>query len=278
MPDFSSVAPAHEGLDNSWNIVRKRLERGEPVIGMTISTSNVETAAYAATLGFHFLWAEMEHSSFSLESLRMLVLATRAMQVPIFARVPWVEVWMAKRVLDQGVHGVVFPFTSSAETALKASRSCRYPLTGLRGSGAGLAVLTWPGAGNYYDSADENLLVVCVIEEGCAVQEIDAIASTPGVDVIFIGTSDLAFSLGVRGDQNHPVVLKAVDTIVAAAQRHGKFLGRPAGSAEDIIRFRKQGFTFFQSLTELGLMKIGAQQLLEPLGIQTEARQKSTFY
>jgi 2-keto-3-deoxy-L-rhamnonate aldolase RhmA len=264
--------------DSGWNLARQRLKNGEPLIGMTVTSSNLETAAYAATLGFHFLWAEMEHSSFSLEALRHLVLATRSMHVPVFARVPWVETWMAKRVLDQGVQGVIFPFTSSAEKALTASRACRYPLAGVRGSGAGLAVLTWPGAGSYYDSADANVLVVCVIEEKCALDQIDEITATPGVDVIFIGTSDLAFSLGVRGDQGHPIVLDAVDRIVKSAQKNGKYLGRPAGSAEDVKRFQQQGFLFFQSLTELGLMKIGARQLLEPLGIKTDAQEHSTFY
>lgn len=262
----------------SWNIPKERLKRGEPVIGMTVTVPSVETAAYAATLGFHFLWAEMEHSSVSLQDLRALVLATRAMQVTVFARVPWVELWMAKRVLDQGVHGVIFPFTSSAVKALTASRACRYPPTGLRGSGAGLAVLTWPEAGSYYDSADANVLVICVIEEKCALDEIDEITATPGIDVIFIGTSDLAFSLGVRGNQDDPLLLEAVDRIVASAKKNGKYLGRPAGSAEDIIRFQKQGFLFFQSLTELGLMKIGAQRLLAPLGIDMGGRAQATFY
>lgn len=265
-------------VDNSWNAAIQRLERGDPLIGMTVTSSNVEAAAYAATLGFHFLWAEMEHSSLSLEALRTLVLATRSMQVPIFARVPWVELWMAKRVLDQGVHGVIFPFTSSAEKARIASQACHYPPAGVRGSGAGLAVLTWPGAGSYYDSADSNVLVVCVIEEKCALDQIDEITATPGVDVIFIGTSDLAFSLGVRGDQNHPLLLEAIDRIVKSAQRNGKYLGRPAGSAEDVLCFQQQGFLFFQSLTELGLMKIGARCLLEPLGIKIDAREQSTFY
>jgi 2-keto-3-deoxy-L-rhamnonate aldolase RhmA len=185
---------------------------------------------------------------------------------------------MAKRVLDQGVQGVIFPFTSSPEKALLASQACRYPLTGRRGSGAGLAVLTWPEEGSYYESADANVLVICVIEEASAVDEIDEIAATPGVDVIFIGTSDLSFSLGLRGVQSHPILDEAIDKIVRAARRHGKYLGRPAGAAEDVLRFEKQGFRFFQSLTELGLMKLGADALLKPLGIEGTTYVQSTFY
>ncbi len=72
----------------------------------------------------------------------------------VFARVPVVELWTAKRVLDQGVSGVIFPFAGTAEKAARAAASCRYPPAGKRGSGAGAAVRTWPAPGNYYDSAD----------------------------------------------------------------------------------------------------------------------------
>ena len=200
----------HPVSSDQWNIVRERLRAGDFVIGMTVSSNNVETAAHAASLGFHFLWAEMEHSSLSLESLRNMVLATRGLPAVIFARVPWVEVWMAKRVLDQGVQGVIFPFTSTPEQAHIAARACHYPPFGRRGSGAGLAVSTWPVPGNYYDSADANILVVCVIEEAAALDHIDEIAATPGVDVIFIGTSDLSFSLSLRGRQDEPILEAAV--------------------------------------------------------------------
>ncbi|MDE1178449.1 MAG: aldolase/citrate lyase family protein [Edaphobacter sp.] len=271
-------ADLHPVSTDTWSVVRERLKAGDYVIGMTVSSNNVETAAYAATLGFHFLWVEMEHSSFSLESLRTLVLATRGLTVPAFARVPWAELWLSKRVLDQGVQGVIFPFISSVERARIAAQGCHYPPFGRRGSGAGLAATTWPAPGNYYDSADANVLVVCVIEEACGVEQIEEIAATPGIDVLFIGVSDLSFSLGLRGRQQEPLLDEAIAKIVASAKRHGKWLGRPAGSAEEVKRFHSQGFQFFQSVTELGLMKMGAKALLEPLGIKDKPREQSTFY
>jgi 2-keto-3-deoxy-L-rhamnonate aldolase RhmA len=90
--------------------------------------------------------------------------------------------------------------------------------------------------------------------------------------------SDLSFSLGLRGRQDDPVLDEAIAKIVSAARRHGKWLGRPAGSAEEVQRFHAQGFQFFQSVTELGLMKLGAKALLEPLGIKEKPREQSTFY
>ena len=83
------------------NPLRTRLQNGLPVFGITITTPSVEAAAHAATLGFHFLWVEMEHSPVTLETLRLIVLATRSLPAAVFARVPVVELWTAKRVLDQ---------------------------------------------------------------------------------------------------------------------------------------------------------------------------------
>src|SRR3954454_8561207 len=198
------------------NPVRARLEAGDPVLGLTVTTSKLEVAALGATLGFDFLWVEMEHSPITLETLRNMVLATRGLPASVFARVPVVELWTAKRVLDQGVSGVIFPFTSTPEIAHRAAQACRYPPTGLRGSGAGLATACWPEPGNYYDSADSNVVVITVIEEACAVERVDEIAATPGIDVLFIGTSDLSFSLGLRGRQNEPLLQENIDRIAAA--------------------------------------------------------------
>jgi 2-keto-3-deoxy-L-rhamnonate aldolase RhmA len=162
---------------------------------------------------------------------------------------------------------VIFPFTNTAAQAACAAAACRYPPLGKRGSGAGAAVRTWPQPGNYYDSADREILTVCVIEQASALDEIDAIAATPGVDVLFIGTSDLSFSLGLRGRQDHPTLDAAIARIAEAARKHKKFLGRPAATPDAVRKYMEQGFLMFQMPTEIALMESGARQLLTPLGI-----------
>jgi len=107
---------------------------------------------------------------------------------------------------------------------------------------------------------------VAVVEDTAALGNIEEIASIPGLDVLFIGTSDLSFSLGLRGSQNDPRLDEAVAKIAAAAKKNGKVLGRPARSPEEIQRFSKQGFQFFMTGTEVDLMSAGAAQLLGPLG------------
>ena len=105
------------------------------------------------------------------------------------------------------------------------------------------------------------MMTIVVIEEATAVEDIDEIAATPGIDVLFIGTSDLSFSLGLRGRQNEALLDENIAKVVAAGRKHGKFLGRPAGAAELMVKYREQGFQFFQSQTELGLMRVGAKDL-----------------
>ncbi len=258
--------------------MRARLAAGQPVFAATVTTPSVEAAAHLATLGFHFLWVEMEHSPVTLETLRLIVLAARGLPAAVFARVPVIELWTAKRVLDQGVAGVIFPFTTTGEKAALAAASCRYPPAGRRGSGAAAAVRTWPVPGSYYDSADREVMTVCVIEEARAVEEIEDIAATPGIDVLFIGTSDLSFSLGLRGKQDDPTHERAVARIADAARRHGKFLGRPARNPEQVRRFMEQGFLLFQMPTEIGLMEAGARQLLDPLGIPGTPADRRALY
>jgi len=248
------------------NPVKARLKNGEPVIGATISVNNVEVAAQAANLGFDFIWLEMEHSPLSLDTVRNIVLATRGLPAVPFARPPVNELWTAKRLLDAGVLGVIFPFTSTPELARQAAAACRYPPRGLRGSGAGLAQFRWAAREGYYDFADENVMVITVVEDAQGLAHIDEIAATPGIDVLFIGTSDLSFSLGLRGEQNHPKLDAAIARIVAAGTKNGKALGRPGRTPEQIKRFRKEGFLFFQAPTDLDFMAAGAAQFLEPCG------------
>jgi 2-keto-3-deoxy-L-rhamnonate aldolase RhmA len=248
--------------DQEINPVKRKLRNGETVIACTITIPNADVAMHAARLGFDFLWIEMEHSPITLESLRNMVLATRGLPTLPFARVPVNELWTAKRVLDAGVFGAIFPFTTTPELAAQAAAACKYPPVGRRGAGASLARFAWPQPEEYMNHADDNIVVIAMIEEACAVDRIDEIAATPGIDALFIGTSDLSFSLGLRGKQDHETLDAAIAKIVESARRHGKPIGRPAGTPEHIDKFKQQGFTLFQGPTDLGFMMSGAKKYL----------------
>jgi 2-keto-3-deoxy-L-rhamnonate aldolase RhmA len=274
----ASLTPDPQGRQEWENPVTTKLREGKPVIGATITVASPEVAAQASSLGFDFLWIEMEHSPITLETARNMILATRGLRAVPFIRVPVNEIWMAKRALDAGALGVIFPFTSTPELARQAVAACKYPPAGCRGSGAGLASFRWPPQEGYYDFCDRNAMVVAIIEEARAVEKVDEIAATPGIDVLFIGTSDLSFSHGLRGKQDHPKQQEAIRKIVAAAQRNRVPVGRPAVTREQIQRYLEEGFTFFQGPGELGLMAAGAAQLLDGFGNTAVDQKKRPLY
>ena len=198
--------------DHAWESpVRARLRESKPVFGCTITTTSLDVAVRAARAGFDFLWLELEHSPLTIETVRNIVLATRDLPAVPIARVPETEPWTAKRVLDAGVHGVVFPFVSTPELARQAADACRYPPTRRRGSGASLATACWPEPDGYYDSADRNVVVAVDRRAGRRARAPRRIAATPGVDVVFVGTGDLSFRCACA-DSRHPRVEAAAPT------------------------------------------------------------------
>jgi len=248
------------------NPVKKALKEGKVVIGATVTAANPDVAVTLAGAGFDFLWIEMEHSPLTLETVRSMILATRGLKAMPFTRVPVNELWMAKRVLDIGSLGVIFPFTSTRELAEQAVKACKYPPQGLRGFGAGMAASRWGMSGtDYAKFANENVLVVVIIEQKQAIDNIEQIASVPGVDVLFIGVNDLSFSLGVGGKTNDPIVEEAVNKVLAAGKKYNIPVGYPAGNPVEINKRIAQGFRFFQASSDLGMMAAGARDVLSKI-------------
>jgi 2-keto-3-deoxy-L-rhamnonate aldolase RhmA len=253
---------------SEWeNPVKKSLREGKPVVGLTVSIPSADVVVQAASLGFDFVWIETEHSPTTLESVRNMILATKGEKLVPIVRVPVNEKWTAKRAMDAGALGVVFPFTNNVALAKQAVAACKYPPLGDRGSGPGLPTLRWPAPGGYADFADKNIMVIVIIERKEAIDQIDEIAAVPGIDVLFIGPNDLSYSYGKRGDMKDPEVLAAIAKVVAAGKKHNVPVGRTAGAA-DIAGFVKEGFQFFQAPSELVMMGLGARPLLDALGKQ----------
>lgn len=259
---YQTASPAAAGMLDH-NPVKKALKEGKTVVGVTISVANTDVAATLAGAGFDFLWLEMEHSPLTLETVRDIILATRGLKAVPFTRVPYNVPYLAKQVLDVGSLGVIFPFTSTRELAEQAVRSCKYPPLGIRGFGPALATGRWGmSTSDYVKFANEQVMVMAIIEQKEAVENIDAIASVPGVDVLFIGVNDLSFSLGVGGKITDPLVEEAVSKVVAAGRTHGVPVGYPSGNPDEINRRIRQGFRFFQASSDLSLMGSAARDLL----------------
>lgn len=242
------------------NPVKKKLAAGGVVIGGTITASNVDTASIMADAGFDFLWIEGEHSPISLETTRNIIMATKGAKAMPFTRVPVNELWTAKRVLDIGSLGVIFPFTNNPELARRAVAACKYPPVGDRGAGPSMAMLRWPGVpGGYPKWANDNVMVITIIERKEAVDKIEEIAAVPGIDVLFIGLNDLSYSLGVGGVRDAPEVKAAVKRVMAAAAKHKIPVGGPGGAA-NVKSMIADGYRFIQGPSDLSLLQIATRE------------------
>lgn len=259
------------------NPVKAALARGEAVVGLTITVPSADVALQGCNLGFDFLWIEMEHSPITLESARNMVLATRGSRTVPFIRVPVNELWTAKRALDAGALGVMFPFTSTPDLARQAVAAIKYPPRGRRGAGPGLATARWPAPEGYANFADANTMAIVIIETVEAIEKIEEIAAVPGIDVLFIGTNDLSYSMGLRGRTDDPRHKEALEKVLAAGRKYKIPVGRPASAAQ-IPDLLKQGYRFFQASSELAFIGAGAKPILDALGKQAPSVKERPIY
>jgi 2-keto-3-deoxy-L-rhamnonate aldolase RhmA len=245
------------------NPVKRALKEGKAVYGPGVYAASPDVAATLAGIGFDFLWIEMEHGPLTLETARSMILATRGLKAMPFTRVPVNEPWLAKRALDIGSLGIIFPFVSTREEAERAVKACHYPPAGTRGYGPTLAAPRWGlSTADYPAFADAQVMTIVIIEEKEAVEHIEEIAAVPGIDVLFLGANDLSFSLGVGGRLDDPAVEQVAARLLDAGRRHGVAVGYPASAPAEIQKRFAQGFRFFLTTNDIGLLSAGARDLL----------------
>jgi 2-keto-3-deoxy-L-rhamnonate aldolase RhmA len=163
----------------------------------------------------------------SVDTAAQIAAASLAVGITPIVRVPGYEHHHASRALDNGAHGIVFPHVDSPEDARRLADYCRYPPVGHRSMGGGLQQLGFAPmpVGEAARLANEETLVVVMLESPQAIDNCEAIAAVPGVDALLIGTNDLCFEMGIPGQFDHPQVADAYAKLLAACRKHGKFPG-----------------------------------------------------
>ncbi|MSP14851.1 MAG: hypothetical protein EXR62_18060 [Chloroflexi bacterium] len=194
---------------------RERIHQGEVLLGTGISfTDPTVTEALCGLLDF--VWIDMEHNAFSLETVQGHILATKGSDMAPLVRVPWNDPVLIKPVLDIGAAGVVVPLIRTAEDARLAVAACRYPPEGIRGFGPRRpSNYSRLGGPEFCQEANAAVIVVVQIEHIDAVYHLDEILAVPGLTSIVIGSQDLAGSMGHMGEPRHPEVLRVIDGVIA---------------------------------------------------------------
>jgi 4-hydroxy-2-oxoheptanedioate aldolase len=216
---------------------RSRLSAGETLVGIIIFTGSPMVVELAAAAGLDFVVLDMEHSALDITGAAHLLRAADASDITPFVRVPGVDRGLIVRLLDLGAAGIVLPH-ANRDTCVELAKCMRYAPLGERGAcqitrAAGYKRGEWQA---YADRANRTLIAIALIEDAAALNEIDTLVSLPGIDVCFVGPTDLSIALGVPGATfDDPKLGGALESVAGAAKRGGKYamtlLGQPLDAA-----------------------------------------------
>lgn len=243
------------------NPVKKKLKEGKPSIGSFLIVDNPATGEIMADVGFEWLAIDGEHAQFTIESMRTVMLAMSRTPVVSMVRVAWNDPVRIKEILDIGPEGIIIPMVSTAEEARAAVQACRYPPEGIRGFGVARAQRYGATTKEYFDSANENLLISIQIESIEGVRNIDEILSVEGIDCLYLGWADLGGSMGIRsGGEVPPEVWREMDKVFVAAKKAKVPAGLWVGSPEEAAKWVKKGCQFISLGSDVSYLVKAAQQ------------------
>lgn len=192
------------------NRFKERLKAGDRQIGFWLTLASSYAAEVVAGAGFDWVLVDMEHSPADLENVLGQLQAVAGYETAALVRPPQNESVIIKRILDVGALSLLIPYVQSGKEAEAAVASMRYPPRGVRGVAATTRASRFGRALNYGRLAETELCLIVQVETLAALDELDVIAGTDGVDGIFFGPADLAASMGHVGEPGHPAVRSAI--------------------------------------------------------------------
>jgi 2-keto-3-deoxy-L-rhamnonate aldolase RhmA len=234
------------------NRIKTELSQGNTVLGcMVAEMRNPAVGMILESAGLDFLIIDMEHGSFSFETACDIIVACRGLRIVPFARVPGIDREAFQKLLDAGAKGLLVPRIETPEEVEQASDLIRYAPSGSRGLSLRRAHsgFTKADPAVFTTEANSNVMLMVQIETKRAIENRDDISSVPGIDVLFVGPSDLAHSYGAGvGTQ----VEDAIEAVVAAGRARGIATGIHHSNVQYVTRLIKGGMRFMSINTEVG--------------------------
>ena len=214
--------------DATHNLMKQKLAAGELVLCLNLRLArSVDIAMVARAGDYDALYVDMQHAPYSIDTTATICAASLGVGITPLVRVPSHDGQWMSRVLDGGAQGVIVPDVESRPQAEAAVRHCRFPPMGRRsvmGLGPALGYRAAPlGELNAQLNADTVLIVM--LETAAGIDNAEAIAAVPGIDVLLIGSGDLTTDYGIPGQVDHPRLREAYERVAQACHKHGKTLG-----------------------------------------------------
>ena len=252
MVSAALLAPALAQSPRIYNTAKTKLQAGKKIVGGTVSSSDPEIYCAMANAGWDYLWIEMQHSALTYqESARMIRACKGAPAIP-FIRVPDATEGDIQKATDIGALGIIIPMVDTVEKVQNAVTFAKYPPIGKRSQGGGQYGAMW--GPDYRQTANDNIMIVAMIESPAGVAIADKIAAVPGVDVVFVASTDLgSFSGFKQGEHKYEALVTKVEGDVLGK---GRKLGGPHAWTN------RANYVFFQGAGETSLIRTGAQAAL----------------
>jgi 4-hydroxy-2-oxoheptanedioate aldolase len=227
------------------NHVKQRLAQAMPTTGCFLGLGSPNVTELLAHAGFDWLVIETEHNALGPEKIELMLMAIDGTNAIPIVRPPSSNQLSIQNALDIGAMGLMVPMIKSVEEAASVVSATRYPPDGTRGFGPVRASRYNFDREDYFKRANDNILVVLIIETKEAWENLEAIARVPGIDVLFLGLSDLSLSLGLDLLNPPKSKIAAIEKrALIIGKKHGVAIGTGANSAEQLRLKRKQGFRF----------------------------------
>src|SRR5215208_4311539 len=245
------------------NPVKEKLRAGGAAIGVFIPIPSPDVVEIVALAGFDFALLDAEHGRISPDDAYPMILAAEARDIPALVRVGENDRQVVLKYLDLGVSGVMIPQTNTPELALAAVEAMRYAPAGLRGLAGGRTFDYGQGGpmSERVSAINDRVLSIIQFEHIDALPHLDALLRTPGLDVFFVGPTDLGQSMGYGGQVGHPEVEAVIQQVADTARGRGVALGIVAADAEQTNRRLRQGFQMVVANVPALLMRASREML-----------------
>ncbi|MFX0203324.1 MAG: HpcH/HpaI aldolase/citrate lyase family protein [Candidatus Hodarchaeota archaeon] len=245
------------------NRVKRMLKEGKKTAGGWLNICSPFTAEIMSRAGFDWLLIDMEHGPGDILMLIAQLQAMNGSGVVPLVRAPWNDFATIKRILDAGAYGVMIPYVNTKADAEAAVRACKYPPDGIRGVARSTRAAGFgQNSKEYLTKANDEILIIVLIETSQGISNLDQILDVPGVDAFFIGPMDLAASMGYLGEANHPEVQSAIATIEAKVLKKRKALGRAAYNWEQAKNLYGRGYQMLSLVSDGGSLRKLATEIV----------------
>ena len=229
------------------NPMKKKLQSHLPVLGLSVMIPSIQLVEMAGLLGYDWVLLDCEHGSLNLETVEAMIVAAEANHITPIVRPYKNDLELIGQYMDRGAKGIQAPHVSNAEEAYRIVQAVKYPPMGTRSVAVGTRAAKYGFQGSmaeYTQKSNSETLICVQIEDRAALEHIETIAAVEGVDVCFIGPSDLSQSLGYPGESSHPLVKPVIDNAIQRIVQTGKIAGT-AGNIELTQKRLTQGVRYY---------------------------------